>query len=114
VKNATNGHRSGSLLAHATTRAKKHDLPITITRAWILERLDAGTCEATGLPFDTRPNEEGGGWVRRSFCPSLDRIDPAQGYTPENTQVVCWIYNAAKGTNGHEDVLILAEALCRK
>lgn len=45
------------------------------------------------------------------FAPSLDKINPALPYTKENTQVVVWIYNRAKGPNAHEDVLVLANSL---
>lgn len=60
----------------------------------------------TGLNFDQN-------WFgpRRAFTPSLDRKDPALGYTEENSQMVVWIYNAAKGTGTHADVLALAAAL---
>ncbi len=43
--------------------------------------------------------------------PSIDRIVPSEGYTDENTQVVVWAYNAAKGIGTSNDVMILARAL---
>lgn len=101
--------RARRLVRSAQLRATERGLPCTVTAEWVLERLRGGVCEATGIQFDIR--DGGGRNLRRSFCPSLDRIDPAQGYTPENTAVVCWIYNAAKGTAGHEDVMIMVEAL---
>lgn len=38
------------LLANARVRAIKHGGTITLTRAWIEERLEKG-CAVTGLPF---------------------------------------------------------------
>lgn len=41
----------------------------------------------------------------------MDRKVPQKGYTPENVQMVVWIYNAAKWTGTHEDVMVLVRAL---
>jgi len=45
------------------------------------------------------------------FSPSFDRIDNTQGYTRDNVQLVCLIYNTAKNAHTHEDLLKLARAL---
>jgi len=102
--------RASYLVSTAKTRAKKQGVPFDLTMPWILEKLEAGMCEATGLPFDfpVRPGVAG----RGSFVPSLDRIVPGAGYTCDNVQLVCWIYNAAKGIGTHEHVMRMAEALC--
>lgn len=47
------------------------------------------------------------------WSPSLDRIDPLQGYTPENCRLVVWMYNAAKHISSDANVLRLAQALCQ-
>jgi hypothetical protein len=88
------------LLSSARNRAE-----VTIDRQWVLERLHAGVCEVTGVRFVIGERK----W--HPLGPSLDRKDPALGYTPENVQVVTWIYNRAKGNGTHEDVLALALAL---
>lgn len=31
------------------------------------------------------------------WAPSVDRLDSARGYVPDNVQLVCWIYNQCKG-----------------
>lgn len=79
----------------------------TLTVEWLVERIKAGTCEVTGLPF--KLNVQGSG--RNPYTPSVDRVDPTKGYHPENCKVVVWIYSAAKMNWTHEDVLILAKAL---
>lgn len=93
------------LVATLRTRARKRGIPFAITIPWVAERLSIGRCEMTGLPLDMRSGP------RRPFGPSLDRKQPTLGYTPDNVQLVCWIYNAAKGTGTHADVLKLSETL---
>lgn len=96
--------RSARLLNKARARAKQRGIICTLTHKWILERLEQGKCSVTGLPFKL-------GTKRGPWTPSIDRIDLTDGYTLENSQVVVWLYNAAKGDCTHEDVLVLAQAL---
>lgn len=100
--NPNGRYRAGRLLAEAKQRAE-----CSITMNWIAERISKGTCEVTGIPFDL----SGHGYPPNCFAPSLDKIDPTQGYHPNNVKVVVWIYNRAKGPNSFEDVLILAKAM---
>ena len=60
-------------------------------------RIDAGRCELSGVAFDLSPG-------RKPTSPSLDRRNPADGYTPENVRVICHALNAALGDWG-EDAL---------
>jgi len=96
--------RANRLLNAARSRGKYE---VTITTEFIQEKIERGVCEATGLPFDLSPGNGPTPWA-----PSLDRIDNSLGYTPNNSRVVVWMFNAAKGTTTDEDVLTLAEALC--
>jgi len=108
-------HRSQILISSARKRAKQKDLPCDIDADWIHERLLAGKCEVTGIPFKfDYPYSKTGQGQQRAFSPSLDRTDSSLGYTKENTKVVVWVYNGAKGVGTHEEVMALAEALCRK
>lgn len=104
-KNYLATHRDYHLLVAAKHRAKKAGLPCTLTREWIREKISAGTCEVTGIPF-VQGKLTAGPW-----SPSLDRIVGSLGYTPENTRVVVWAFNAAKGHWSDEDVLMLAKAV---
>jgi hypothetical protein len=90
-----------------------------LTRAWALEKLEAGVCEVTGIPFvleaDSRYSDETkDGKSTHPFAPSIDRIDCMRGYTKKNCQMVVWIYNRAKGEDSHEDVISLAKALVER
>ena len=105
--------RAQVLLNNARGRAKKSGLEFTIDREWIAERLRRGICEATGVPLDYSQTGAGKGGSH-PWSPSLDRIDNAKGYTPENTQVVVWIYNSAKNTFDHQTVVQFARALIAK
>jgi len=98
-------------LYQASVRAKKAGLPFDLTPEWLQPKLEHGFCEVTGLPLDF---EYGGkGQRANTFSPSLDRVDPMGGYTPENTKVTVWIYNRAKGPSRDEDVLLMARALTK-
>jgi len=91
----------------AKDRAKSRGVEFSLSRETVEKAILAGVCAVTGLRFDLQ--------LRGKRCgarsPSVDKIDPMKGYTEENSQVVCWLYNRAKGDGGHEDVLLLVEAL---
>jgi hypothetical protein len=63
-------------------------------------------CAKTGIEFDL---STGNGM--RPFGPTLDRIDSSKGYTSENVQIVCNVYNFAKNDFDDDDVLTFAVAL---
>lgn len=113
--NTSSGNRDRSayrrtprgLAADLIVQPRRRGRTCTITVDWICERIERGHCEVTGIPFDLSRVPSG----RNPFTPSLDQKIPGGGYTPENTQVVVWIYNAAKGTWSHADVMKLVEAL---
>lgn len=88
--------------------------PVSITREWLLERLERGVCEATGLPFSFAPMEDGR--HQNPFAPSLDRCDPKGDYTPGNTRLVIFAYNTAKGqmqaSQAFEVITAMARGMC--
>lgn len=83
--------------------AKKKGLEWSISFEWISDRILAGTCEMTGLPFIYARSHP--------FMPSIDRIDPESGYTEDNCRIVCYMYNMAKNRWTDANVLRMAEAL---
>ena len=67
-----------------------------------------GRCAITGLKFS---NEKiGAGKAKRVFAPSVDRIDPAEGYSLENCRLVMVAVNFAMNSWGEETYLRLARA----
>lgn len=97
VRRMTPRGRARSLLNAARVRAKKYGLSCTIDVPWIAARLEAGVCELTGIRFDFNPLP---GSKINPFSPSLDRIDPKHGYTPDNVRVLVTAMNVALNANG--------------
>ena len=95
------------LLASARNYAKKSGLTCSIDKAWIREKLDAGRCAVTGLPFAITPYAPTRKNNRGYYAPSLDRIDPGGHYTPSNTRLVVWGYNLAKGSYPDREVIAM-------
>jgi len=95
---------------NARQRAKKNNLEFTITKKWIQDCLEKGVCQVTGVPFVLEVSEGSG--RGNPWGPSLDRLDPSQGYTPKNSQMVIWMYNNAKGYSAsHDQIVDFARAL---
>lgn len=83
-----------TLAREARKRAAKRDLGYSLTRDQLsLLALRAGdACEMTGLPFQHTPFD---GSLYRPFAPSIDLIDPADGYHFYNVRLTTVIVNAA-------------------
>ena len=102
--------RATILLQTCKMRAKKIGKPFNLRREWLLEKLERGYCEATGILFQY---EAGNGSASKGkYGPSIDRIDSSKGYTEDNCQVVIFQYNVAKGQWSESDLRNLAEAIC--
>lgn len=100
-------HRSSRLAAGAKARSLAKDLQYDLTPESIQYRLDQGTCEATGLPFDMTAH-------RTWNTPSLDRINPSLGYTQTNTRVVLFALNAGCGDWGEQKLVHVVSALLKQ
>lgn len=105
----TPASRARSLVKNATRRNPS----CSLSTEDIKKRIGHGYCEVTGIKFDLSGGHttDDGKTTARSFTPSLDRKDPTKGYTQDNVQVVVWIYNRAKGVQGHADVMTMVKAL---
>ena len=102
--------RAKRLFHDAKKRAKKHNLDLSITEDWIAEKLIAGVCELTGLPFDFSPTKD---THMNLYAPSLDRIKSSKGYTKENVRVVLNSVNMAIGEYGDEQMLPILKAMVK-
>ena len=74
---------------------------------WVRERIaeQDNRCIKTGILFDYNKDEQ---YKRHPYSPSLDRINNDQGYTPENTRIVCAMYNYCRNVAKDEDVEFFA------
>jgi hypothetical protein len=88
-------HYAKNLIRHAQRRAKRKGIPFTLVESDIQAVIDGGVCQATGISFNL---EEGVNWNG----PSIDRINPSDGYTKENTRVVIQALNCMLGNWGPE------------
>jgi hypothetical protein len=102
--------RSYVLWDNARQRARRAGHAFAIDRADIERRVRSGRCEVTGLPF---AHAAAGYRKAHPWAPSIDRIDPTEGYTPENTRIVVWMLNACKHEAGDAEVATFCEAFLR-
>ena len=94
-----------SLFYGARARAKAKGLPFTLTKEWVAERIERGICELSGVPF----NIEAKRGVQGPYSPSIDKIVPELGYTPENSRMVLYGINALKSNGTNEDMINIME-----
>jgi hypothetical protein len=67
-------------------------------------------CAVSGVPFAKRPVSDG---KRDPWAPSIDRIENRQGYTMENSRIVCLVANIAMGDWGFDTLLRLTRGIHR-
>ncbi len=80
---------ASKLLGNARSRAKRKGLEFTLTKDWVIGKLNAGICELSGLPLEIAQ-------AGTANSPSLDRRDNSKGYTPDNCQLITVQANRAK------------------
>lgn len=104
----------------AASRARAMGVPFDASPrmlAKIESGLASGHCAATGLAFSTKvgaPGQRAKGSSVGPYRPSIDRINPALGYTPDNIRIVCWAFNAMVGSWGDDVAAQVAEAFLAK
>lgn len=79
-----------NLYDNALRRARKRGLEFTITRDWIDDNLRTGRCALSGVPLIL-------GQAYHLRSPSIDRINPRRGYTPDNSRIIAYAINRARG-----------------
>ena len=105
-------YRATNLFPIIKYRAKRKNLAFDLDKEWLYTKFKGGICEVTGLPLNYKQTKTPG--LPRAFGGSVDRKDSAQGYTKDNCQFVCWIYNRAKGVGTHKDIMLMAAALLER
>ena len=95
--------RPVAILKAARKRAALKEFEFTITIEWLMTQIykQGDRCAKTGIRFDYCKDER---YVKHPFSISLDRIDNGKGYTPQNTRLVCVMYNYCKNVARDEDV----------
>lgn len=90
-------HRAKDLIRHAKTRATKKGVSFDLDKYQneIQARIDLGVCEMTGTSFNLSQG-------RTYSSPSLDRINPSEGYIYKNIRIVCHLMNCCLGDWGEE------------
>lgn len=104
--------RASNLWKTAMHRAKMKGIAFDLPREWVIEKLKLGICEITGLEFELTKKKDRN--YANPMAPSIDRIDPAKGYTLENSRMVVWGYNSLKACGTDEQVMIIINALFEK
>tara|TARA_R110002096_G_C14236783_1_gene692423 strand:- start:209 stop:619 length:411 start_codon:yes stop_codon:yes gene_type:complete len=91
----------------ARKRAAAKQLEFTITLEWLVAKVfrQGDRCEKTGIKFDYGKDAR---YIKHPFAMSLDRINNDEGYTPENTRLVCSMYNYCRNVARDEDVEFFA------
>lgn len=97
----------GQILEGMQARSKRKGFsPPTITKEEILTAIQ-GACAKTGIPFEFDQSE----YSKSPWTPVPDRIDSSKGYTADNVQWVCHMYNSMKQEYGEEEIERFLRAL---
>jgi hypothetical protein len=93
------------IFTHARTRAQEKKLPfrITVNDINIPEK-----CPVLGIPLERNAQHYG------DSSPSLDKVIPELGYTPENCWLISWPANKLQGDGTLAELQALVAALKRK
>lgn len=97
------------LLHHMQSYSRKHGFSEPEFTWGEIEQIVQGSCAKSGMSFRLDYKSTTG--RRNPWAPSPDRIDPNEGYTKENVQWVCWMYNLMKGDFSEEEVSLFVNSL---
>lgn len=102
-----------TLLGAARARAKSKGLLYDLDFQWLSEKIEAGTCELSGIvfelpTFDTEIN------AINPYSPSIDKINARGDYTKSNCRVICFCVNMALSNWGDEVLYHMCESVIKK
>lgn len=103
--------RAVRLVNSAKQRAKKKGLSFDLNSAFVFDALCHGVCQQSGIPFRM---SYGHAKLRNPWAPSLDKINNTDGYTLNNTQVVCNMFNSGKGEADQIDFIAMCCAVAER
>lgn len=104
--------RAQRLYGNAQKRAKENGWPEPdFGSQWIEEKILAGKCEVTDIPFDLTSHVNNTVHAKNPWVPSIDRIDSSKPYLKNNVQIVVFMYNVCKAEFSHADVVKFCRAV---
>ncbi len=104
--------RAQRLYGNAYKRAKECGWPeLDFSSTWLEEKILAGYCEVTGIPFDLTSVTNSSVHAKNPWVPSIDRIDSGKPYSRNNVQIVVYMYNVCKSEFTHNDVVKFCRAV---
>lgn len=103
--------KARNLLHSCKLRSQSSNIPFELDIKWVIERLEKGICELSGLKFsDENPTKA----TISPYTPSIDKVIPKDGYTKDNSRMICFIINQAK-RDWNDDILInVSKAITNK
>ena len=104
--------KAAYLFYSVKARATKAGIPFDLNKEWLQDRIDAGICEMSGLPFDFETL--GGHGPRNPNGASVDRIRANGGYTKDNCRLILWSINRALSNWGDEYMLHIFRTILRR
>jgi hypothetical protein len=99
-------------LLKGARRNNKANAGFELDLDFIIDKLTAGVCEATGIAFSYECSSEK--YKTNKLAPSLDRVDNSKGYTKDNVRVVVWWYNLMKNDETDEALLEFCKAVVNR
>lgn len=105
---STSTYRVANHFNSVKRRARTTGVTFELTTDWFRRKYQNGKCEVTGVKFDVLTKEFS---ARR---PSVDRIDPTEGYTIKNSRMICHCMNLLFGPWGEEESLTIIIAYLKQ
>jgi hypothetical protein len=96
-----------SMERQARLRATKYGREFTLPKGWMRAQYEAqsGKCAITGRLM-VKDRDRHAPWA-----PSIDRLDSAKGYTPDNCRLIGYIVNCAKNQFTERELVEMCKAV---
>jgi hypothetical protein len=103
--------RAKNICSNAKTRANEAGKEYNLSLDYVHALIALGYCQKSGIAFDlSRSN----GSLANPFAPSIDRINNSRGYTNDNIQIVCTMFNLGKCDAVEIDFIAMCVAVAER